>query len=82
MKTVRQEMKGDWHLNGVKVRENELHEPKVKIEYDRQRSMEWVEIYCSVCGKEIGEYYYAGPAEIVHGNYCPNCGARLKEVDE
>ena len=67
----------------MKTRENEVHEPKIKIEYDRRYSMEWVEITCSVCGYMVEKYYFAGsPAKIEHGNYCPNCGARLKEVNE
>ena len=98
MKTVKQEMKGEWHINGVKVRENELHEPKIEAfeipfaEYSVHpvgEALYQVGYECLVCGEGHMELMTGWSKEQVINifkrkmdNYCPNCGARLKEVNE
>ena len=67
----------------MKTRENELHEPIIKIEHVKKYSMDWIDITCSVCGNMIEQYYCAGSlAKIEYSNYCKNCGARLKEIEK
>ena len=66
----------------MRMRENEVHIPKVIVEYDNRTEFEWVEIDCIVCGNRIDEYYsIAKPAKVEYCNYCQYCGARLKEDD-
>lgn len=64
----------------MKTRENELHEPIIKIKFDIRYLMKLVEITCSVCGNTLDKYYSEeNPAKIRYPNYCPYCGARLKD---
>ena len=39
------------------------------------------EFKCSVCGAEAGEVAY-GDLDGGNFNYCPNCGAKMDEVEE
>ncbi len=34
--------------------------------------------YCSICGKDAG---YTGEGELVLSDFCPTCGAAMREVD-
>ena len=61
----------------MKTRENELHEPKViRVEEKYENGAVAVEFFgqCTVCG-----YTYSRNPDSI--NYCPMCGARLKEVE-
>ena len=62
----------------MKTRENELHEPKIiKVEEkvgDCGSSVEFLG-QCTVCG-----FTYSRNPDWI--NYCPKCGARLKEIEE
>ena len=42
---------------------------------------EYCEFKCSICGATLGEAAY-GTMDGAKFNYCPNCGARLDEVEE
>lgn len=56
----------------MRMREDELHEPKKAWVTEANG---WYRCYktCVICGlKMLGEMNY---------NYCPNCGARFKEVE-
>ena len=72
------EPKGD----DMKTRENEVHEPRIT------KNRAWLTAYCQICeGKVATVANCSGePDEEIIAeylpNYCPNCGARLKEVDE
>lgn len=71
----------------MKTRENELHTPDVGI----QTSTYFIKISvkCAICGNEINSTteWFGDSAKQSKAfldnkipNYCPNCGARLKEV--
>lgn len=79
MKTTGREMHGDLYINGVMVRENELHEPKVEIRFTDQHPTGLAVAQCAVCHAILdkSEQQYT----VKYGNYCPICGARLKEVE-
>ena len=82
----------------MKTRENELHDPKIEAfeipfaEYSVHpvgENLYQVGYDCPVCGKGPMELYTGKSKEQAierfkrnMDNYCPNCGARLKEVDE
>lgn len=70
----------------MKTRENELHQPKVK-----ERYFYLTQLYCQECGQFLAEDERVAdiPKDIrikeckrKIPNYCPNCGARFKEVDK
>ena len=71
----------------MKTRENELHEPKIKFKVVRKNDIPYRAFAeCSVCGcllSKSGIYSTKERAEekLPIPNYCPNCGARLKEVE-
>lgn len=51
------------------------------LEYDNPETGEFEQTYfqCSVCGK----YFYGiDECEAKHFNYCPNCGAKMTEVQD
>lgn len=86
--TVSGEIKGEWHIDNTKVRENGLHTPKLDVKTTEDYTM--LSIHCSVCNKLLAqstEYYpviddYINSyTDRVAPNYCPHCGARLKEID-
>lgn len=96
MLTLNKEMKGDLCVNGVPVRENELHEPEIKIElvivsYANYLGPEChISASCPVCNKLLDSIHFPYTSEVKRTyntqflvtklpNYCPNCGARLKE---
>ena len=65
----------------MKTRENELHEPRIT------KNRAWLTAYCQICQRKVatvancsGELDEEIIAEYLP-NYCPNCGARLKEID-
>ena len=74
----------------MKTRENELHEPKIQVEFNPEiegtffDGLVRITAHCSLCNKKI--YGYIGPSENYGKSfvnkqlpkYCPNCGARLK----
>ena len=70
----------------MKTRENELHEPKISfgiISYGY-----FAKAHCSVCGEFLEDTFSPNSKDdaIFHvklsvKNYCPYCGAQLKEVD-
>lgn len=66
----------------MKTRENELHEPIIT------KNGEWRSAHCSVCGEEVAsvvDYYDRQDNTVIMAflpNYCANCGARLKEIEE
>ena len=71
----------------MKTRENELHEPIVSIEYENNSNLFYRDkVECSVCryllykskSKMSGKKLVKN--DIILPNYCPNCGARLKEI--
>ena len=47
---------------------------------------EYDELYCSICGDiaslDSGEYFYRGKIRFDESFYCPNCGAKMDEVNE
>lgn len=71
----------------VKVRENELHEPKIETLHSYKHTC--ILTYCNVCGNPLMDTDWQLKCEkdllavVISNtqNYCPNCGARLKEVD-
>lgn len=80
-----------------KTRENELHEPKIDIyevtlpdSFFGNETIYHVGYKCAVCGEGRMELapYGVGKQKVIErfkrnmDNYCPNCGARLKEVKE
>ena len=82
MKTNGREMHGDLYINGVMVRENELHEPKVEIRFTDQHPTGLAVAQCAVCHAILDECSFTGNGYTVrYGNYCPICDARLKEVE-
>ena len=76
----------------MKTRENELHEPKLQIEYVPYGQGYQIEADCPICGRYVGGAFYANVTEeqaimlLKHKDgyftYCPHCGARLKEENE
>lgn len=73
----------------LKMRENELYEPKIETE-------EWIaphgwqaKAYCPNCETELSRSFeFSSKKNIAIDNalsytpnYCPNCGARLKKVE-
>ena len=78
------------------MRENELHEPIVETLRSIYTDIISVQISCSVCKEillithwqanlwksELGEEYLQDFAASELKNYCQNCGARLKEIEE
>lgn len=57
----------------MRMREDELHEPK-RVRVTEPNGWNVCYKFCAVCGlKMLGEDNY---------NYCPKCGARLKEVED
>lgn len=82
----------------MKTRENELHEPKIEAfeahfaEFSVHpvgETLYQVGYDCPVCGNGLMKLYTGKSKEQAierfkqnMDNYCPNCGARLKEVDE
>ncbi len=74
----------------MKTRENELHEPRVNTEeLVGECRGHLAKVYCTVCDEELSSYFEKGQnvnvvfltAKAIAKNYCPNCGARLKEVE-
>ena len=73
----------------MKTRENELHESIVEIvERVKNGHKSYCAIEkCSVCGCILSMSRACNTKELVKGtllalNYCPNCGARLKEIQQ
>ena len=71
----------------MKTRENELHQPKITTEYTARNT--WLVILeCWECGLYLSDFEHADKltaqeqAHLRMPNYCPCCGARLKEVQE
>ena len=71
----------------MKTRENELHKPIIYHDFPRKGGASQhlhldmdiggtVYILCPVCYKELSKSVDEIP------NYCPQCGARLKEIEE
>ena len=66
----------------MKTRENELHEPKIKKKGNE------IIAYCALCNEKLEDIYNCTDdddtevLDMYSPNYCPNCGARLKEVGE
>lgn len=68
----------------MKTRENELHEPKITFELAHGGYNSYGSKKCSVCGYSLAYTFGCteqGAKELYIDNYCPNCGARLKEVE-
>ena len=72
----------------MKLRDDSVHRPKLRIA-DMQM-FKHVTLTCTVCGAELGMAYYNTEAEkdgairmatIQARNYCPICGARLRETE-
>lgn len=69
----------------MKTRENELHEPTVEILRSGNVTTT-LAVLCSVCGNQIlattghSRDNATVLARTLTPNYCPYCGARLKEV--
>ena len=70
----------------MKTRENELHEPKIAVNTNSLFKGYDVIAVCSVCRKEVMNRFVKHDVNFMANfylpNYCPNCGARLKEVGE
>lgn len=75
----------------MKTRENELHEPKIETLWSIYSDMISVQISCSVCGEilvdtewqsYVREQFLRDFVTSELKNYCPQCGARLKEIEE
>lgn len=69
--------------NGICVRENEIHEPTVEIVFNQDHQTGCVEVRCTVCDAILDQYPdFTGSDKIFikYDNYCPTCGARLKEI--
>ena len=73
----------------TKMRENELHEPKIDMDIkaaEGYSTLYYVSANCPVCdfflGKSMGLSKEQAINEVKESiyNYCPHCGARLKEV--
>lgn len=63
------------------VRENTLHQPIIReVPHSTQ-----IIVRCSVCNKKLCDFYNctddtsADAVDTFLPNYCPNCGARLRE---
>lgn len=83
-------------MEAMKTRENELHEPLVETLRSIYPDVVSVQVSCSVCrevllntnykadlwGSELRDEYLRNFALSELKNYCPHCGARIKEVDE
>ena len=64
------------------VRENNLHIPEVSILRDKELGWTRVTITCSGCNEEIfDEVFSKKEINIGHKNYCPYCGARLRDIE-
>ena len=81
----------------MKTRENELHELKVTHTPWRNhwnghyKFFDKVEAFCPICNLSLYENSFQTPRGAIVDiiptdydipNYCPNCGARLKEIEE
>ena len=72
MLTLNKEMKGDLCVNGVPVRENELHEPEIKIElvivsYANYLGPEChISASCPVCNKLLDSIHFPYTSEVKH----------------
>ena len=71
----------------MKTRENELHEPIIKMWIANKGY--YVTANCPICDTIFGGAFSEdnkddaiSRAKRFHINYCPNCGARLKEIEE
>ena len=74
----------------MKTGENELHEAIIDVFKSTSGAIA-IETHCDVCGRllyDTGWCQYV-PEEVltrrakgVTPNYCPNCGARLKEIKD
>ena len=73
----------------MKTRENELHEAVIDVFKDKDGNIA-IQTLCSVCGRllydtdwwrHVTEEQLTERAKEATPNYCPNCGARLKEVE-
>ena len=63
----------------MKTRENELHEPIVNTYY-KVFGIYGTDVVCAVCDNTLSSI--SDDPEVLYDNYCPFCGARLKEIDE
>lgn len=64
---------------------DEVHEPKVDYKPERGGYNSWGHKECAVCGYTLASKFGCTEQEardLSTDNYCPNCGARLKEVKE
>ena len=76
----------------MKKRENELHEPKIEVEFNPEiegtffDDLVRITAHCSFCHKKVYgciipyEKYGKSFVNKELPNYCLHCGARLKEV--
>ena len=68
----------------MKTRENELHEPEIStgadIYVEGRGFLEADYVCCSVCHRGLARVLASvSDMKKYYPNYCPNCGARLKE---
>lgn len=70
----------------MKTRENELHEPKEFNDFIYKEGKGFLDakyMICSVCGKGLTKVLKSiEDKKNYYPNYCPQCGARLKEIEE
>ena len=73
----------------MKTRENELHKPVVRVESNKAEHINVYKVKCAVCGRELKSVwdslhytngYTLKELQDIDISYCPNCGARLKEI--
>lgn len=69
----------------MKTRENELHEPMLTFVPAHNGYASVARKVCSVCDYPLIVKFgcsVQGAMELYTENYCPRCGARLKEIEK
>ena len=61
----------------MKTRENELHEPMLSILPSGD-----VQLICKVCFNQMLVKGDCSLMRQIYPNYCPHCGARLREIQQ
>ena len=73
---------GEWVVVDTEVISVPVYWNKEQKESDEKGAGIQEKCKCSVCGRKVNFMGYKKLGVIKSFNFCPNCGARMKEVDD